>query len=96
MNCTGSIATIIGLPEELRKRIAELEEEKAAAERELADLKDRATRVRDLVRDREARGMPLEGEALDAREMRFTRFDEGESYSSLSLVRERGRCRQWR
>ena len=51
--------------EDLRERLAELEEEKATAERELAALRDRAERVRDLERDR---GTVLGGLLGDASE----------------------------
>ncbi len=44
---------ILGL-EDLRERLAELEEEKAAAEQALADLRGRIQRLRDLERDRDA------------------------------------------
>ncbi|MDP8948735.1 MAG: hypothetical protein M3N00_00595, partial [Actinomycetota bacterium] len=44
---------IIGL-EDLRERLAELEEEKATAEQALAELRGRMARVRDLEADRDA------------------------------------------
>jgi site-specific DNA recombinase len=56
---------VVGL-EDLRERLAELEEEKATAERELAALRDRAARVRDLERDRDAVLDGLLGDASEA------------------------------
>jgi site-specific DNA recombinase len=52
--------------EDLRERLAELDEEKATAERELAALQDREDRVRDLERDREAVLEELMGDASEA------------------------------
>jgi small-conductance mechanosensitive channel len=52
--------------EDLRERLAELDEEKATAERELAALQDREDRVRDLERDREAVLEGLMGDASEA------------------------------
>ena len=59
---------IIGL-EDLRERLAELEEETSAAERALADLRGRIARVQDLERDRDAlleHHVALAPEALDS------------------------------
>ncbi|MBA3473680.1 MAG: recombinase family protein [Rubrobacter sp.] len=56
---------VMGL-EDLRERLAELEEEKATADRELAALRDREARVRDLERDRDAVLDGLVGDASDA------------------------------
>ena len=50
--------------EDLRERLAELDEEKATAESELAALRDRQERVRDLERDRDAVLEGLIGDAL--------------------------------
>jgi site-specific DNA recombinase len=51
---------------DLRERLAELDEEKTTAERELAALRDRADRVRDLERDRDAVLEGLMGDASEA------------------------------
>ena len=51
---------------DLRERLRELEEEKTTAERELAALRDRADRVRDLERDRDAALEGLIGDASEA------------------------------
>lgn len=56
---------VVGL-EDLRERLAELEEEKVTAERELAALRDREARVRDLKRDRDAVLEGLLGDASEA------------------------------
>jgi site-specific DNA recombinase len=52
--------------EDLRERLAELDGEKATAERELAALRDRAGRVRNLERDRDAVLEGLIGDASEA------------------------------
>ncbi len=52
--------------EDLRERLAELEEEKATAERELAALRNQAERVRDLERDRDAMLAGMLGNASEA------------------------------